>query len=58
MNFNHATLNNLFRSTKKLLKFSTLAASLILAVTSSNAATFTVTKVADTNDGVCDTDCC
>jgi CSLREA domain-containing protein len=57
MKYNHATLNNLFKPAKKILMFSIFTALLILAVTSANAATFTVTKVADTNDGVCDTDC-
>src|SRR6186713_2210958 len=44
----------LFRSVRALFAASTM---LLLMVCAASAATFTVTKTADTNDNVCDADC-
>lgn len=38
-------------------RFLTILACIFLSVIVSNAATLTVTKTADTNDGICDSDC-
>ena len=43
--------------TKTILRYIALSAFLAGAVMSADAATFTVTKTADTNDGTCDSDC-
>ena len=41
----------------RYIRMATLAIGLLLAAQSGYATTYTVSKIADTNDGMCDADC-
>src|SRR5205809_862319 len=50
-------MNSLFSSNLRIVNFLWLLLIIVVVKGTVAGATFTVTKIADTNDGICDSDC-